>query len=73
MWQPCHTAAKLARGPYIAAMPPEYQARNMGVFMGYHSSERAAGIFGANLIFAGVMAVYGLLDLALATGQTLLH
>jgi hypothetical protein len=43
--------------------------------MGYHWSERAAATFGANLIFAGVsvMAVYGVLDLALVAGQTLLH
>ena len=75
MWQPRHTAAKLVLGPYAAAMPSNISVGNMGVFMGYHWSERAAGIFGVNLIFAGVsvMAVYGLLDLALATGQTLLH
>ena len=44
--------------------------------MDYHWSERAAGTFGVNLIFAGVpsvMAVYGVLNLALVTGQTLLH
>ena len=43
--------------------------------MDYRWSERAAGTFGVNLIFAGVsvMAVYGVLNLALVTGQTLLH
>ena len=75
MWQPRHTAAKLVRGPYTAAMPSNIRAGNRGGIMDYHWSERAAGTFGVNLIFAGVsvMAVYGVLNLALVTGQTLLH
>jgi hypothetical protein len=73
-WRPRHTAAKLARGPYTAAMPSNVGTGNRGGIMRNHLGE-LAGTYCVNLILAAVsvVATYGGLNLALVTGRALLH